>query len=190
MKANVTGTNARPIVLMCVGLAALTAIAVVAIVGIKSILGSAAAAACAYPPDARAYSRDCESWSNSKVTTLDGALQYYKIPMPADATAVRFYIDGGGFNGGGGFYLKFTAPAAQMKTFLTAMNTPKNTAVDAESIWQQQYDDAGQPPVPWNFTAADVVYRPTDPRTATNAATTIVDNDGGPAPTAYLFVGD
>jgi hypothetical protein len=123
------------------------------------------------------------------VTTLNEALQYYDIPMPSDATSVRYYIDGGAFDGGGGFYLKFSAPAAQMKRFLTAMNAPSNTSVDAEETWQQQYENSAQPPVPWTFNSADVVYRNNDPRVASNGATAIVD-DGGTIPTAYVFVGD
>lgn len=105
---------------------------------------------CPYPRDSRAYAQHgCVTEYVAGATTLNGALTHYEVPMPPSASAVRFYLDPGAFNGGGAFCLKFSATPIQIQTFMSALGVQRASSRAAD-LWQQQIES--QPdPVPWTF---------------------------------------
>lgn len=112
---------------------------------------------CPYTRDPRAYAQHgCFTEYVSGATTLDGALAHYDVPMPTSASAVRFYLEPGAFNGGDAFYLKFSASPAQIRSFMQQLGTQSanGTAVELWAQQQQGYDD----PVPWTFDSAYSAY--------------------------------
>lgn len=110
---------------------------------------------CPYPNDPRSYAQhSCSTNYVEGATTLDGALEHYEVPMPASATAVRFYLDPGAFDGGDDFYLKFSASAAQIRSFLTALGAKPSG--HAEAVPQSEVYDGDI--VPWTFNSSDATY--------------------------------
>lgn len=104
---------------------------------------------CPFPVDPRAYHQQGCSLTQSGpgVTTFEQGLSWYRLPMPADAEGVRFYLDPGAFNGGDAFFLRFADSPAEVAEFLSRVQaTRQNTG--AEALWSTE---SGEEPVPWQF---------------------------------------
>jgi hypothetical protein len=137
---------------------------------------------CEYPYDPRSYAQHpCLDAYHQGVTTLDGALNYYQVPLPPSAVAVRFYIEGGAFNGGGAFYLKFSAYPATIRAFIHQLGTVPADG-GAEALWTQQEQSYEDDPVPWTFDSSYSAYS-----SKSHGDTVIVSRA---MTTAYLFVND
>jgi hypothetical protein len=155
-----------------------------------------AAHLCPYPDDPRSYAREgCGLFaeSDSNATTLSSALSYYRVPMPADAQDVRFYLDPGAFNGGDTFFLHFDSSPAQVAAFLAQLH-PQPSRYGAESSWsamETEYQD----PVPWSFADSarypvytyEVQVGDSDDR-ETDSGEVIIDTQSDPR-AVYLYVG-
>ena len=115
---------------------------------------------CPYPADSRSYAQHgCGLFEAYTATTLAGGLTYYRIPMPSDAQGVRFYLEGGGFQGGDAMYLRFSASPGEVAAFLANLHAVK-TDDDAEAdLTAIENQDLGI--VPWNFedSGSFVVYQ-------------------------------
>ncbi len=143
---------------------------------------------CDFPQDSRSYAgHACWDWHNVNAMTFDGAVGYYGIDLPVGAEGVRFYIDGGAFNGGDGFYLRFTAPRAEVNRSLAAMAAAASEQTgeqfmhaEAQSGVLQEYG------IDWSLDPhrSYAAYQYTDTRHQTGG--TVIVDDGGADPVVYI----
>jgi len=149
---------------------------------------------CPYPDDPRSYAREgcgIGAMSNEYATTLDSGLSHYRVPMPADAQGVRFYLDPGAFNGGDMLFLRFGASPAEVASLLAKLDA-KPSGRGAESTWEGWRTTE---PIPWQFTDSGryLVYTyqvavGTSDDPETDGGTVIVDTQADPR-VVYLDVG-
>jgi hypothetical protein len=144
---------------------------------------------CPYPTDARAYAQHgCAVFQAVEVTTFDQGLEYYRLPMPADAQGVRFYIDPGAFNGGDAFYLRFSASPAEMAAFLAKLHAVKGSE-GAEAAWTDGLENQDAGTVPWSFedSARYAVYEYTVKNDPDTAGGTVTVDQTSAEPVAYVY---
>ncbi len=151
------------------------------------------------PKDPRAYpSQDhgcVVDWTSTSTDTYEHMLQHYAIALPESATAPR-YRDSTSFNGPDWFFLRFSAPEADIAAFLSRQNaTPsvdtvaETTRSEATLIDEYRLDDwhFDGPPASYTVYRWDVVTTdPDDPDTTDSGGWLIVDRRG-PIPTVFLF---
>lgn len=148
---------------------------IVALWAAFAYLPQALGACPAYPHDARAYAQpSCGLMDGSQVTTFDEGLTYYRLPMPADAQGVRFFIDPGTFNGGDAFFLRFAASHEEASAFLAGLHAEKSDE-SAQALWTDDSQGQNVSAIPWRFdSTAYTAYRYTvhgDPNTGGGTVT-------------------
>ena len=140
---------------------------------------------CNYPSDPRSYGPEpCTGRYVQGATTFQGALSYYGVKLPAHASGIRFYIDGGEFNGGDGLYVRFNAPRAELALSLAQMNATR-TSDDPRQTLQNQ--TTGEPTLGWalgahgSYSVWSYTYDPSQ------VDGSIVVDDDGSEPVVYLM---
>jgi hypothetical protein len=148
-------------------------------------LGSATP--CNYPSDPRSYGPEpCWGWYVQGATTFQGALGHYGVTLPAHATGIRFYLDGGAFNGGDGFYVRFNAPRAELARSLAQMNAMR-TDDDPRQTLQNQ--STTEPALGWALAAHDTYSVWTYAYDPSQVNGSIIVDDDGSEPVVYLMAG-
>jgi hypothetical protein len=140
---------------------------------------------CNYPSDPRSYGPEpCWGWYVQGATTFEGALGYYGVKLPAHATGIRFYLDGGAFNGGDGFYVRFNAPRAELTRSLAQMNATR-TGGDPRQTLQDQ--TTAEPSFSWALGAHHTYSVWTYSHDPSQVNGSIVVDDDGSNPVVYLM---
>lgn len=115
--------------------------------------------------DPHSYHRnECSSgWTNSATSTLTGAEQYYRIPLPPAAGDEHYYSDDDSFNGPDTLFLRFSVPAADAAAFLKTLVATPTAKTPAEVMAgtgrPQTFVEGLGPDWNDNATAGSAVYQ-------------------------------